>query len=73
MKTILITGGSQGIGKGIAINQLKQGNRVIVVSHSKENGNTFINEAKNKGLSENAIFIQADLSLVKENYRLVNS
>ena len=72
MKTILITGGTQGIGKGIAMSQLNQGNRVIVVSSSQESANTFISEAKKEGLAENAIFIQADLSLVKENNRIID-
>lgn len=71
MKTILITGGTMGIGKGIAMSLLKQGNRVIAVSNSKENGKIFINDAKNSGLAENAIFIQADLSLISESKKLL--
>ena len=35
MKTILITGGANGLGKGVAIHCLKKGERVIAVGSSK--------------------------------------
>ncbi len=36
MKTILITGGTDGMGKGVAMHFLKKGDRVIVVGSSSE-------------------------------------
>jgi len=71
MKTILITGGANGLGKGIALHYLSKGNRVIAVSNSATSGETFIKEAKQYGAEERAIFIQADLSLIKENKRII--
>lgn len=71
MKTILITGGASGLGKGIAMQLLKSGNRVIVIGSSLKNGHTFSEEAKQLGAGERAIYIQADLSLVKENRRVM--
>lgn len=71
MKTYIITGGTQGIGKGIALTLLKQNNRVIVVGHSKSNGENFIEEASNLGFADRAIFIQSDLSLVEANNKLI--
>ena len=71
MKTILITGGANGIGKGLAIYYLKKGDRVIVIGSSTVNGNTFYNETKQLGVEERAVYIQADLSLVKENQRII--
>lgn len=58
MKTLLITGGTSGIGKGLATYYLEAGNRVIIVS-------------RNKGDLPNAIYLQADLSLASENYRII--
>ena len=71
MKTILITGGASGIGKGVALNCLKKGYRVIAVGSSQANGNVFYNEAKQLGAEERAIYIQANLSLVTENRRII--
>lgn len=71
MKTLLVTGGTDGMGKGIAMHFLKKGDRVIVVGSSPAKGATFLYEAKTIGAEERAIFLQADLSLVKENQRIV--
>lgn len=71
MKTILITGGASGLGKGIAIQQLKEGNRVIVIGSSTANGASFIRDVKQSGYGERAVFLQADLSLIKENQRVI--
>ena len=71
MKTVLVTGGTDGMGKGIAMHFLKKGDRVIVVGSSPAKGATFLNDAKVIGAEERAFFLQADLSLVKENMRIV--
>ncbi|OOM82360.1 3-ketoacyl-(acyl-carrier-protein) reductase [Clostridium puniceum] len=71
MKTILITGGTDGMGKGIAMHFLKKGDRVIVVGSSSAKGDIFYNEAKQLGAEGRVIFLQANLSLVKENQRIV--
>lgn len=71
MKTILITGGTSGIGKGIAMNYLKNGDRVIVVGSSTAKGEAFYEEAIKLEAQERAIYLKADLSLVKENRRII--
>ncbi|KUO77469.1 MAG: hypothetical protein APF77_06305 [Clostridia bacterium BRH_c25] len=71
MKTILITGGTDGMGKGVAMHFLKKGDRVIVVGSSTAKGDIFYNEARQLGAEERAFFLQANLSLVKENQRIV--
>lgn len=54
------------------LQDLKKGNYVIIVGSSSHKGELFLNEAKQIGASERAIFMQADLSLVKENKRIVD-
>jgi NAD(P)-dependent dehydrogenase (short-subunit alcohol dehydrogenase family) len=49
MKTILITGGASGLGKGIAQYYLSKGDRVIVVGSSVKNGKSFCSEALQYG------------------------
>lgn len=71
MKTILVTGGASGLGKGVAMYYLKKGCRVIAVGSSSSSGDIFYNEAKQFGAEERAFYIQADLSLVKENQRII--
>lgn len=71
MKTILITGGTNGIGKAIAMHYIKKGARVIVVGSSGVNGEAFRNDAKALGAEDRATYLQANLSLVKENERIV--
>jgi hypothetical protein len=71
MKTILITGGTSGIGSGVAAHYLKKGERVIAIGSSAANGVDFQNEAEQLKAEERAIFIQADLSLVAENKRIM--
>ncbi|GGH20738.1 SDR family NAD(P)-dependent oxidoreductase [Paenibacillus segetis] len=71
MKTMLVTGGTDGIGKGIATHFLKKGDRVIVIGSSTIKGELFLNEARQLGAEERAVFMQANLSLVKENKRII--
>lgn len=71
MKNILITGGASGIGKGVAMHFLRKGECVIAIGSSSQNGDTFREEARRLGAEDRAIFIQADLSLIKENRRII--
>lgn len=71
MKTILITGGTDGIGKGLAMDCLKKGHRVIVIGSNAAKGEAIYKEAKQIGAGDRAIFIQANLSLIKENQRII--
>lgn len=71
MKTILITGGTNGLGKGIALELLKNNNQVIVVGSSDKNGKRFLAEANALGAKERAYFFQANLSLIEDNKRIV--
>ena len=71
MKTVLITGGANGLGKGVAMHYLLKGDRVIVIGSSSKNGDAFLNEAGQLGVGERLVFIQANLSLVKETRKII--
>ncbi|OHV33903.1 MULTISPECIES: SDR family NAD(P)-dependent oxidoreductase [Pseudofrankia] len=65
MATAVITGGTDGIGRGLAAEYLRRGFEVLVVGRSEKKGRAFENSG------DRAHFIAADLSEVAENRRLV--
>lgn len=65
MKTIVITGGTDGIGRGLAAEYLRRGDQVLVVGTSAAKGRAFTEEGGSR-----AHFLAADLSMVAENRRL---
>lgn len=71
MKTILITGGTDGIGKGIATHLLENGDSVIVIGSSEEKGEKFLDELADSGAEHRAFFYKADLSLIEENKGII--
>ena len=54
-KTAIISGGSKGIGKAIALKYAEAGANVIICSRKKENLETAVNEATSNGFNINAI------------------
>ena len=54
-KTAIISGGSKGIGKAIALKYAEAGANVIICSRKKENLDTAVNEATSNGLNISAV------------------
>lgn len=61
MKTIVISGGTDGMGKALALAYLNRGDTVVVLGRSADKGKAIL------AAGARATFIQADLSLVGEN------
>ncbi|RMI31188.1 SDR family NAD(P)-dependent oxidoreductase [Nocardia stercoris] len=66
MKTIVITGGTDGIGRYLADSYVKRGDRVVVIGRSAEKGNAFVESAGGNG-----VFVQADLDLLASNRAVI--
>ncbi len=65
-KNILITGGTDGIGKATAHQLAKMGARLLLVSRNRDKGEAAVSEIIRISGSETVTFLQADLSLVRE-------
>lgn len=71
MKTILITGGSRGIGAATALLAAKEGYAVVVNYHkNKGSADTVVSQIKNEGGT--AVAIQADITKVQDVKNLFN-
>ncbi|ABW12745.1 short-chain dehydrogenase/reductase SDR [Parafrankia sp. EAN1pec] len=73
MRTIVITGGTDGIGQSLARTLLGRGDQVVVVGRNAAKGTAFLDAANRAGAGGRAFFLQAELSLVSENERVVAS
>lgn len=70
MNTVLVTGGTDGIGKGLVLSYLEKGYHVFAVGSSEMKGLALLNEA-DKIDSGKLTFLRANLSLVQENHRII--
>lgn len=66
MRTTVITGGTDGIGRALAAHLLRRGERVVVVGRSRAKFDALVAET-----GGDAHFVAADLRLVRENRRVV--
>ncbi|MFE6051836.1 SDR family NAD(P)-dependent oxidoreductase [Kitasatospora sp. NPDC056446] len=71
MKTIVVTGGTSGIGQALANTYLGRGDQVVVIAPDPVKGRKFLDTAQKTGAADRAFFIEADLSLVSENRRVI--
>ncbi|HEX2618566.1 MAG TPA: SDR family NAD(P)-dependent oxidoreductase [Phototrophicaceae bacterium] len=73
MRDIVITGGTDGMGKITAIHFLKRGDRVTVIGSTPAKGQKFLDDACSIGAADRATFIRADLSSISENQRIIET
>ncbi|MEV7908333.1 SDR family NAD(P)-dependent oxidoreductase, partial [Streptomyces anulatus] len=71
MKTVVISGGTDGIGREIARTRLSRGDNVVVIGRNAEKGKALTEAAGESGAGARVFFVAADLSLVRENRRVV--
>jgi NAD(P)-dependent dehydrogenase (short-subunit alcohol dehydrogenase family) len=72
MKTAVITGGTDGIGRKLAQTLLERGDRVVVIGRSSVKAEAVHAAAARLGAADRLEFLPADLSLVSENHRVVD-
>ncbi|MEU4312444.1 SDR family NAD(P)-dependent oxidoreductase [Nocardia sp. NPDC024068] len=67
----MITGGTDGMGKALALTYLRRGDRVVIIGTSASKGQAVLDAAGAFGAGARIEFIRADLSLVTENRRVI--
>ncbi|MFD4224733.1 SDR family NAD(P)-dependent oxidoreductase [Streptomyces griseus] len=71
MNTYVITGGTDGIGRALALTYLERGQEVIVVGRSVEKGEAWLDAARQHDAAGRAHFVQADLGLVADTRAVI--
>lgn len=71
MSVIVVSGGTDGIGNGIARACLARGDTVVVIGRDPDKGAALLRAARQHDAASRAVFLPADLSLVSENRRII--
>ena len=68
-RVALVTGGTDGIGRAVALDLARAGDRVLFVGRNRERGAAVLSELNRVGPSARHAFLPADLSLLSETAR----
>lgn len=69
---MVVTGGTDGMGRAVALARLSAGDEVAIVGRDADKGAAFLDAAARLGASGRAHVITADLSLIKETRRVID-
>lgn len=70
-RIVVISGGTDGMGRGVALTRLAAGDTVVSVGSSAAKGDALAADAGRLGAEDRFHFIKADLSSIAENQRVV--
>ncbi|MEV3853790.1 SDR family NAD(P)-dependent oxidoreductase [Streptomyces sp. NPDC050095] len=66
MSTLVIAGGTDGIGKALAERYVERGDTVFVIGRDPAKGEQYLERARRRGAGDRAHFVTADLSLLAQ-------
>lgn len=72
MRHLVVTGGTDGIGRAVAVDRIAAGEAVVVIGRDPVKGKDFLAEAARLGAEGRAHFIAADLSSIAETRRVAD-
>ncbi|MGY3684651.1 SDR family NAD(P)-dependent oxidoreductase [Streptomyces sp. TE33382] len=73
MQTVVITGGTDGLGRGLAVHYLRRGARVVAVGSTPAKGEALLKEAGALAAADRTVFLRADLTSVAAARELVTA
>ncbi|NBE93548.1 SDR family NAD(P)-dependent oxidoreductase [Nonomuraea sp. KC401] len=71
MRTYVVSGGTAGMGRGLARHFLRRGDQVTIIGSDPAKGRRFLDQAARAGAGDRTAFVQADLTSVAENVRVI--
>ncbi|MEU4580097.1 MULTISPECIES: SDR family NAD(P)-dependent oxidoreductase [Nonomuraea] len=71
MGTYVVAGGTNGMGRGLALHFLSRGDRVTVVGSDPARGRRLLDDAARLSAADRAAFVRADLTSAAENARVI--
>ncbi|RBQ16659.1 short-chain dehydrogenase [Spongiactinospora rosea] len=71
MRTYVVAGGTNGMGRGLALHFLRRGDHVTVVGSDPAKGQHFLDDAAGLDAAGRAAFLRADLTSAAENMRVI--
>ncbi|GGY50929.1 SDR family NAD(P)-dependent oxidoreductase [Streptomyces omiyaensis] len=72
MSTLVVAGGTDGIGKALAERHLDRGDTVFVIGRDPVKGRAYLERARDRGAAGRAHFVTADLGLVADTTAAVD-
>lgn len=68
-RTVVVTGGTEGIGRAVALGLARAGDRVVFIARNVDRAATVLNELDELAPSRGHFFVHADLSLLADTAR----
>ncbi|WP_431727301.1 SDR family NAD(P)-dependent oxidoreductase [Verrucosispora sp. TAA-831] len=73
MANYLVSGGTDGVGRAVALDALAAGHHVLVVGSTPAKGDAFLAAAEQAGAAGRAEFLRADLRVMSANSKIVGA
>lgn len=71
-RVIVISGGTDGMGRALALDRLERGDRVVALGSNADKGRGLLADADRRGAGDRLAFMQVDLSSVADTRRAIN-
>lgn len=71
-RSVVVTGGSDGIGRGVVLDRAARGDRVLAIGSNPTKGERLLADATAAGVSDRVAFMAADLSTIAGNQQVID-